>query len=186
MAVRLKAVDFRNLSLLSHLYGNLGPHMTLTSADPYTVPWKDVSIHICYMHVPRKQIMYALNASVVALCHADLKRAERPTEDSPMFFSSMPVCEWIGFGVVRGVDPVKKELYIVTSVDLPSLKRVNTLLKGKVTLPEQVLLKQHCHGNRMYVDDEVKSVGLSAVKPRRHMPRYGHDNSSASQGPSTS
>lgn len=74
MAVRLKAVDFRNLSLLSHLYSNLGPHMTLTSADPYTVPWKDVAIHICYMHVPREQIMYALNASVVALCHADLKQ----------------------------------------------------------------------------------------------------------------
>ena len=74
MAVRLKAVDFRNLSLLSHLYGNLGPHMTLTSAGPYTVPWKDVAIHICYMHVPRKQIMYALNASVVALCHADFKK----------------------------------------------------------------------------------------------------------------
>ena len=45
-------------------------------------------------------------------------------------------------GIVRGVDPVKKELYIVTSVDLPSLKNVNTLLKGSVTLPEQLLMKQ--------------------------------------------
>ena len=45
-------------------------------------------------------------------------------------------------GIVRGVDPVKKELYIVTSVDLASLKNVNTLLKGSLTLPEQLLMKQ--------------------------------------------
>ena len=45
-------------------------------------------------------------------------------------------------GLVRGVDPVKKELYIVTSVDVPSLKHVNTLIKGSVTLPDQVFIKQ--------------------------------------------
>ena len=74
ISVRLRPVDFRNLSLLSHLYNNLDPNMTLTSTAPYVIPWRCVAIHVCYMPVPRDQIMYSLNASVVALCHSDLEQ----------------------------------------------------------------------------------------------------------------
>ena len=74
MLVRLKPVDFRNLSLLTHLYSNIDPHMTLTSQTPYVLQWKSIAIHVCYMSVPWEQIMYAINASVVALCHADLEQ----------------------------------------------------------------------------------------------------------------
>ena len=67
-------MDFRNLSLLSHLYSNLDPHMTLTSTAPYVLPWRCVAIHVCYMPVPRDQILLSLNAGVVALCHSDLEK----------------------------------------------------------------------------------------------------------------
>ena len=40
---------------------------------------------------------------------------------------------------MRGVDPVKKEIYIVTSVDSSSLRRANRFIKGPVTVPDIVL-----------------------------------------------
>ena len=45
-------------------------------------------------------------------------------------------------GLVRGVDPVKKEIYIVTSVESSSLRHVNTFIKGPVTVPDIVFIKQ--------------------------------------------
>jgi polynucleotide 5'-hydroxyl-kinase GRC3/NOL9 len=46
--------------------------MTLTSVTPYTVPWKDVAIHVCHKTVEKTQILYSINGSLVALCQADL------------------------------------------------------------------------------------------------------------------
>ena len=43
---------------------------------------------------------------------------------------------------MRGVDPVKKEIYIVTSVDSSSLRNVNAFIKGPVTVPDIVFIKQ--------------------------------------------
>lgn len=70
----MKSSDYRNLSILSHLGGDLEPGLTLTSVTPYTVNWKDVAIHMCHVEVPRTQVMYALNANLVALCEGDITK----------------------------------------------------------------------------------------------------------------
>ena len=36
---------------------------------------------------------------------------------------------------------------------------------------------QNCHGNRLYVDDSIQSLGSAMLKPRRHMPRTRLQNS---------
>ena len=57
------------MALLSYL-GQLaptGPTLYLNSVQPYQVAWDQVAIHVCHTLVPNSHILYALNASVVAL-----------------------------------------------------------------------------------------------------------------------
>ena len=62
----------RDLALLSYLMQGFSPPVTLTSAVPYTIPWSRFAIHVCHSPVPRRLVVDTLNASVVALCKADL------------------------------------------------------------------------------------------------------------------
>jgi hypothetical protein len=59
----------------------------------------------------------------------------------PKFFSKMPVCDCIGFGIIRGIDPVEKVFYILTPVTRNELHVVNTVIKGAITIPSQLLVK---------------------------------------------
>jgi len=71
---KMMAVDYRNLSILSHLGNDLEPGLTLPLVTPYEVRWRDMCIHVCHMEVPLSQIMYTLNASLVGLCTADISK----------------------------------------------------------------------------------------------------------------
>ena len=67
-----KPVDHRSLSLLSYFDHLLkDTKHGLNNVVPYAVPWKQVAVHVMHATVPASQIMYALNASVVALCTVD-------------------------------------------------------------------------------------------------------------------
>ena len=70
--VKLTPKNMRDLALLSHLMQGFSPTVTLTSAVPYTIPWNRFAIHVCHSPVPRRLVVDTLNASVVALCKADL------------------------------------------------------------------------------------------------------------------
>ena len=68
--------DLRNLMLLTYfgqLQSEQGPTKNLAELQPHSVPWSAVGVHICSGVVDNSQVMYALNASVVALCIADEK-----------------------------------------------------------------------------------------------------------------
>jgi len=70
---RYRPSEHRDLTLYSYFSSDLEYRMTLTSVTPYTVPWKDVAIHVCHKTVEKTQILYSINGSLVALCQADLK-----------------------------------------------------------------------------------------------------------------
>ena len=95
MAVRLRANDYRDLSLMTHLCGNLDPNVTLTSQTPYVVPWRSIAIHVCNMSLPWEQIMYSINAKLVALCHTDLQQvilsSRRDSPFNPCFADNVYV-----------------------------------------------------------------------------------------------
>ncbi|XP_053377121.1 polynucleotide 5'-hydroxyl-kinase NOL9-like [Mercenaria mercenaria] len=169
---RMKATDYRNLTVLSHLAHDLEPGLTLTSMTPYTVNWKDVAIHVCHVEVNRSQIMYALNANLVALCEGDITEAEKYSDEGPLFVSSTGPCRWIGYGLVRGIDMERNIFYIITSLTENDLARVNILDIGGISVPENFLTAQKFE-KIPYVDEVVESVGLSAIRPRKHMPRRG-------------
>ncbi|KAL4226480.1 Polynucleotide 5'-hydroxyl-kinase nol9 [Mactra antiquata] len=104
-------------------------------------------------------------------------QAEAYTENGPLILDrneSVPY-RWIGYGVVRGIDMVNKKYYIVTSLNEKQLSRVTLLEKSGVAVPENFVTSQKCE-NMLYVDEVVSSIGLAAVRPRKHLPRkkLGH------------
>ncbi len=59
------------LSHLGHLYNNLPTSISpvpLHSLKPYKVPWSSLAVHVVHATIPNSHVLYALNASVVALC----------------------------------------------------------------------------------------------------------------------
>ena len=54
----------------------------------------------------------------------------------------MSDCSLLFTGIIRGIDPVQKMFYVITSLSGEDLQSVNTLVKGSVTLPEQLQMDQ--------------------------------------------
>ncbi|KAL5013572.1 hypothetical protein ScPMuIL_007842 [Solemya velum] len=178
---KLKSVDHRNLSTLGYLTQKLTPGMTLLSQAPYTVSWDCVAVNVCHSHIPDSQILLALNASVVALCRANMSKimqdpsvVHQDTDGRlPRILRKTPLCRCLGFGIIRGIDTEKKLFYISTPMSLNTLQQVNTLVRGAINLPEQVLLRQECSSEVPYVSSRSKrrSVGGIVLHRRQHMPR---------------
>ena len=72
-SLKLKPVDLRNLSLLASLSLGLDAGLTLTSVPPYAVPFRELAMHVCHHRsLSGVNILAAMDASVVALCTADI------------------------------------------------------------------------------------------------------------------
>lgn len=182
-AIRLKPADHRTVNLLSHLGNHLEKGLTLVAKEPFYVPWREVAVHVSFARVPRSQVMYALNASVVGLCAADITQAETVSNDGPRMFDRLPQCKWLGYGIVRSVDHMEKLLYVTTSLPLDEMASVNTLVKTLVSIPDELLLSQR--GDDLpYVNEKVQSAAAGSVKPRRFMPRRSGLNSEQKKGSS--
>lgn len=172
--LKLKPVDLRNLSLLSSLSLGLEVGFTLTSLPPYAVPFRQLAMHVCHHRgLSGTDILAAMDATVVALCTADISQARRVDADMPLEFDEMPICDCLGLAIVRAIDIPRGLLYIVTSLPRVNLENVNTLLKGSIALPDQLILKQKSSASSPlpYVDALAQSMGVNAVRPRARMPR---------------
>lgn len=64
--------------------------------------------------------------------------------DSNEEFSSKNPFSCLGFGIVRGIDKVTDELYILTPVPEETLQNVNLLVKGNIALPPSICTTS-CH-----------------------------------------
>ncbi|XP_055882982.1 polynucleotide 5'-hydroxyl-kinase NOL9-like [Biomphalaria glabrata] len=170
-SMKLKPADLRNLALLSSLSSGLERGMTLTSMPPYTVPYRYLGIHVCHHRVPLEGLLQAIDSSVVALCVTDLTQAKKENECMPYTFTEMPVCTCLGLGIVRGIDISRELLYIVTTLPKIVFRKTNTILKGNLTLPDQLILKQKSSVPIPYVDSLAPSTAVSSVRPRSRMPR---------------
>lgn len=133
----------RQAKLLSYL--SQGHHLSafcLWSLTPYRLPWSSVAIHECSGAVQKQDLLFVLNASLVALCTVPKEQLlETEVTGYPMFLKENPPYECIGYGIVRAVDPEEKVFYILTPEPRHRLSKVNALIKGNVNIPE-VLLKK--------------------------------------------
>ena len=57
---------------------------------------------------------------------------------------SYKILENFHAGVVRAIDPQEHVFYIVTPLSPNDLQKVNTLLRGSLDFPEQLLINQVC------------------------------------------
>ncbi|XP_061373521.1 polynucleotide 5'-hydroxyl-kinase NOL9-like isoform X2 [Gastrolobium bilobum] len=113
-----------NISTIKELAHSLASHC------PYEVPITSIKIQHLHCEVPSSEIFYSLNASIVGLA----VDSEGP--------GNLPWC--LGLGIVRGIDTVKRVLYVITPVPHSSLEKVNLLLQGYIQIPTCLLQVQGC------------------------------------------
>ncbi|NWY48956.1 NOL9 kinase, partial [Sylvia atricapilla] len=146
--------DMSILGYLGHLQNpDIGAVLPLHYLVPYQVPFNAVALRIIHTDVAPSNIMYAVNASWVGLCC--IPEEVRCQSDGPVLLTQTPICDCLGFGIVRGVDMEKKLYHILTPVPPESLRLVNCLLLGNVAIPNCVLVgQQGIEGEIPYVTSD--------------------------------
>ncbi|KAK1427165.1 hypothetical protein QVD17_15848 [Tagetes erecta] len=102
----------------------------LAAHPPYEVSVSAVNIKHLHCEVPKAEIFYSLNASIVGLAV--------DSEGS----GGLPRC--VGLGIVRGVDTMRRILYIITPVPQNVLEDVDVLLQGFIQIPTCLLQVHGC------------------------------------------
>lgn len=102
----------------------------LAAHPPYEISLSSIKIKHLHCQVPKAEVFYSLNATIVGLAVSC-----EDTED-------MPHC--VGLGIVRSIDTLKRVLYLITPVPLDSLEKVDLLLQGFIELPTSLLQVQGC------------------------------------------
>ena len=86
--------------------------------------------------------------------------------------SAAPVCEWVGYAVVRAVDDERGLLYLSTPEPPERLLRVNALLRGALELPLAMLLPTSLTAASPYLTTEaLKGAGAAAQRSRNNLVR---------------
>ncbi|CAH1266211.1 NOL9 [Branchiostoma lanceolatum] len=175
------ASEFRSMALMATL-SSLQPArgvLPLNGLTPRAVPWTTVAVHVCNADVPPSQIMYVLNAGVVALCQADDMELSRLRQgalpDGPVVLQDTPICQAFGIGVVRGIDMERRLFYILTSVEEDRLLRINVLLCGALSVPTPLMLQQNVEGPVPYVTSDFSPdgdiFGATPLRIRKNLQR---------------
>lgn len=91
--------------------------------------------------------MFLLNGAIIGLCKDNnsylISKKEKKfiiNNNLPIFLSKNPVCECLGLGIIKHIDPINKLFYILTPISTFLLPYVNTFLIGDLNLPSSLLL----------------------------------------------
>ncbi|EMP25920.1 Polynucleotide 5'-hydroxyl-kinase NOL9 [Chelonia mydas] len=169
---RVHSSILRDVAMLGYL-GQLQPLETrsvlpLNSLVPYQVPFNAVALRVIHTDVAPTHIMYSVNASWVGLCR--ILDEVRCQTDGPVLLTQTPVCDCLGFGIIRGIDMERKLYHILTPVPPENLRLVNCLLLGNITVPDCVFTNQECatgsrYGEQFTTLHRCKALGSTAVVP---------------------
>ncbi|XP_037539817.1 polynucleotide 5'-hydroxyl-kinase NOL9 [Nematolebias whitei] len=140
----------RELSLLAYLSQlqspDPGPVQPLHSLTPYQVSNTAVALGVIHCDVTPSHMFYAANASLVGLCCL----AEKVTsKGGPVLLSQTPICPCVGFGILRGIDTARGLYFLLTPMDPSTLRKVNCLLLGAISLPSCIFTAQLGFGGEM-------------------------------------
>jgi len=167
--------DHRNLSLVSYFCQDVEPEIwnfnfISPCMIPYVIPWADVTIKFLMHRVPPSQTLYALNASVVALCHdsSSLKMGNSPIHIIPTEYDNS--CHYLGLGLIRSIDTSKQIFFISTPLDPSYLEQVNCIVKGPseggIDLP--AYFRSCASGTKPYLSfGNVQGLASKPLKTRR-------------------
>ncbi|NWY61874.1 NOL9 kinase, partial [Chionis minor] len=172
---RVHSSVLRDMSILGYLGQLQSPDiravLPLHSLVPYQVPFNAVALRVIHTDVAPTNIMYAVNASWVGLCR--IPDEIRCQTDGPVLLTQTPVCDCLGFGIVRGVEMEKKLYHVLTPVPPESLRLVNCLLLGNIAIPNCVLVgQQGVEGEIPYVTSDYNYSILGSGKlKKKHFKR---------------
>ncbi|XP_040285687.1 polynucleotide 5'-hydroxyl-kinase NOL9 [Bufo bufo] len=142
---------------------------------PYEVPFNAVALRVIHADVSPSHIMYSANASWVGLCHI---LDDVSSQDSgPVLLTQTPICDCVGFGIIRGVNLVKKVYHILTPLPPDTLRGVNCLLIGNISVPHSIFKHQPgVQGDLPYVTTEYDFTiyGSGKIKLNKHLKRREH------------
>ncbi|XP_074645215.1 polynucleotide 5'-hydroxyl-kinase NOL9-like isoform X2 [Tubulanus polymorphus] len=93
-------------------------------------------------------------------------------ENLPMFIrGSLPVCDCYGYGLIRGINHVKKCFLIITSVPIHKLHSVNTLIQGAINVPDLLIMSEDIKKPVPYVDEQSTVRGVKPITSQRNFMR---------------
>ncbi|NXN12222.1 NOL9 kinase, partial [Indicator maculatus] len=176
---RVHSSILRDAAILGYLgqlqCPDVGTLLPLHSLLPYQVPFRAVALRVIHTDVAPNNILYALNASWVGLCR--MPDEVQGQGEAPVLLTQIPVCDCLGFGIVRGVDMEKKLYHVLTPVPAEKLRLVNCLLLGSVAIPNCVLVgQQGVQGEIPYVTSDYNySIMGSGKLRKKHFKRREFD-----------
>ncbi|KYQ48552.1 Polynucleotide 5'-hydroxyl-kinase NOL9 [Trachymyrmex zeteki] len=140
----------------------------INEAVPYTAPFSSLCIVPQRLFgVPASRALNVINGNIVALCGIDLTK-ESPKKSTDIsnlqvLTQRSPLCTCYGFGIIRGVDMERQEVFIITPLPISMMQHVNCLA-GCIPVPP-VLLQLH---------QGAPYVGGNAELPTSREPRRGY------------
>ncbi|KAG7207014.1 hypothetical protein KM043_000903 [Ampulex compressa] len=132
----------RELAMISYLsdilrgVDDLAPRynefqLSINEVVPYVAPFSSLYVSLLHATAPPTHALKIVNGNIVALCGIDL--ADDISEESsgvayPRVLTNSPLCTCYGFGIVRGIDMERKEVFINTPLAGSVMQNVNYLV----------------------------------------------------------
>ncbi|XP_015184812.1 PREDICTED: polynucleotide 5'-hydroxyl-kinase NOL9-like [Polistes dominula] len=154
----------RELAMMSYLSEIINPEdnfmfcaqsasLNINETEPFVIPFASITIVLLQKDVPPSNALKVINGSLVALCGVNWTGVVFPetVPPKPRILTTVPLCICYGYGIIRGVDTEKEEIYIISPLPFVFRQRVNCLI-GSITMPMNLLrLNQpnvsHASGN---------------------------------------
>ncbi|KAM5141106.1 polynucleotide 5'-hydroxyl-kinase NOL9 [Mantella aurantiaca] len=175
--VRCHGWILRDLAMLGYIskLQQFDQIIPLNSFVPYEVPFNAVALRVIHSDVAPSHILYSANASWVGLCH--ILDDVSSQSSGPVILKQTPICDCLGFGIIRGINMMKKVYLILTPVAPEALRLVNCLLIGNISLPHSIFKHQPgIIGDVPYVTSEYdfSIIGSGKMKRNKHLKRREH------------
>ncbi|XP_050583028.1 polynucleotide 5'-hydroxyl-kinase NOL9 isoform X1 [Bombus affinis] len=125
---------------------------SINEAVPYVTSFASLYISIPRTSVPPSHALNVVNGNIVALCGIDMNNNEWQKGGSmagPRILNRSPLCQCYGFGIIRGVDMERQEIFINTPLPVSTMRYVNCLM-GCIQVPI-TLLQSNQHKNVPYI-----------------------------------
>ncbi|KAI4488846.1 hypothetical protein M0804_004344 [Polistes exclamans] len=173
----LEPYQQRELAMISYLSGIINSNensifcaksasLNINEAVPYVAPFASLSIVLLQKHVPSSHALTVINGNMVALCSIDLTGdlLQEAVPSKPRILTRAPLCSCYGYGIIRGVDTEKEEIYIVAPLPLALMQHVNCLIGSMPTPVNLLQLNQ----------PDVPYAGGNNTLPTSRDPRRGY------------
>ncbi|XP_042878211.1 polynucleotide 5'-hydroxyl-kinase NOL9-like isoform X2 [Penaeus japonicus] len=132
--------NLREIAVLSHfskIINQESKNKKSSMKGIVKVKWCDVVLHVFNVDVPREKTLQALNASLVTLCKVDPNDVVTISPHHPkQLVEDADFKDIIGWGIVRGIDPLTQELYVLTDLSEETVaSSVNAIIMPELHLP---------------------------------------------------